>query len=142
MNKLRYLAAFAVMALCFLSFTPKTDAQVSFGVQIGAEPACPYGYYDYAPYQCAPYGYYGPEWFSGGAFIGSGPWYNRHDHFRGHVDRRFDPRSGYRGSFPQRGERPDWDHHHGTVEHFRGRDMREVHPRDDHDHDRGGHDRH
>jgi len=140
MNKLRYLAAFAVMALCFLSFTPKTDAQVSFGVQIGAEPACPYGYYDYAPYQCAPYGYYGPEWFSGGAFIGSGPWYNRHDHFRGHVDRRFDPRSGYRGSFPQRGERPDWDHHHGTVEHFRGGDMREVHPRDDHDHD--GHDRH
>jgi len=23
------------------------------------EPTCPYGYYDYAPYACAPYGYYG-----------------------------------------------------------------------------------
>ncbi len=142
MSKLRYLAASAIVALCFLCFTAKSSAQVSFGVQFGSEPACPYGYYDYAPYRCAPYGYYGPEWFSNGAFIGVGPWYNRHDHFRGHVDRRYDPRNGYRGNFPSRGERPDWDHHHGTVEGFRGHDTYLVHPHDDHDHDNHGHDRH
>ena len=137
MNRLRYLAASAVAALCFLSFTAKTHAQISVGVQIGEEPMCPYGYYDYAPYQCAPYGYYGPEWFSNGAFVGAGPWYHRNDHFRGHIDRRYDPRSGYRGPFPGRGDRPDWDHHHHTVEGFRGRDMHVEHPRDDHDNDRG-----
>ena len=44
---------------------------------IGAPPVCPYGYYEYYPYACAPYGYYGPAWFSGGIFIGAGPWYGR-----------------------------------------------------------------
>ena len=34
-----------------------------------------WGYYSYYPYACAPYGYYGPNWFSGGVFIGVGPWY-------------------------------------------------------------------
>jgi hypothetical protein len=54
-------------------------AQIGIGVQVGPgyvgpAPVCPYGYYDYYPYACAPYGYYGPEWFSGGVFIGVGPW--------------------------------------------------------------------
>jgi len=30
--------------------------------------------YDAAPYNCAPSGYYGPEWFSGDVFVGAGPW--------------------------------------------------------------------
>ena len=152
MNRLKYFSAAAVVGFCFLTFTPKANAQVSFGVQIGSEPACPYGYYDYAPYQCAPYGYYGPEWFSNGAFIGTGPWYHGHDRFRGHVDRRYDPRFGYRGEYPNRGERGDWDRHHGTVEGFRGRDMREEHARSgdrgnysgdpgNYSNDRGNHDR-
>ena len=148
MNRLKYFASAIAVAFCFLTYTPRANAQVSFGVQIGAEPACPYGYYDYAPYQCAPYGYYGPEWFSNGVFIGSGPWYHGHDRFRGHYDRRYDPRFGYRGGFPNRGERGDWDRHHGTVEGFHGRDMREEHFRDDrgnygrgHDDDRHEHDR-
>ena len=38
-------------------------------------PDCEWGYYSYYPYACAPYGYYGPSWFLGGAFIGVGPWY-------------------------------------------------------------------
>lgn len=42
---------------------------------IAGEPACQWGYYSYYPYTCAPYGYYGPNWFIGGAFIGIGPWY-------------------------------------------------------------------
>jgi len=33
-------------------------AQVS--INIGPAPVCPYGYFDYAPYDCAPYGFYGP----------------------------------------------------------------------------------
>jgi len=40
-------------------------------------PDCQWGYYAYAPYGCAPYGYYGPQWFYGGMFIGVGPWYGR-----------------------------------------------------------------
>ena len=43
-------------------------------VYVGPPPACPYGYYPVYPYACAPYGYYGPSWFSGGIFIGAGPW--------------------------------------------------------------------
>ena len=41
---------------------------------VGSPPVCSWGYYSYYPYACAPYGYYGPSWFSGGLFIGVGPW--------------------------------------------------------------------
>src|SRR5579863_28288 len=44
-------------------------------VYVGPPPVCAYGYYNYYPYTCAPYGYYGPSWFSGGIFIGAGPWF-------------------------------------------------------------------
>ena len=30
-----------------------------------APPSCPYGYYSYYPYACAPYGYYGSDYFIG-----------------------------------------------------------------------------
>jgi hypothetical protein len=79
---------------------------VDEGVDIGPEPACPYGYYEYAPYPCAPYGYYGAEWFAGGIFIGAGPWFRGPRGFRGHVDPRFDPRRGYARPLPQVHERP------------------------------------
>jgi hypothetical protein len=39
-------------------------------------PVCPYGFYPYAPYACAPDGYWGPDWFVDGIFIGCGPWYH------------------------------------------------------------------
>ncbi len=57
-----------------------SQAQVAVGVgvgpgYVGAAPVCAYGYYGYYPYACAPYGYYGPDWFAGGVFIGAGPWY-------------------------------------------------------------------
>jgi hypothetical protein len=79
---------------------------VDTGADIGPEPACPYGYYEYAPYPCAPYGYYGAEWFTGGLFIGAGPWFRGPRGFRGHVDPRFDPRRGYARPLPQLHERP------------------------------------
>ena len=96
-----------------------TSAQV--GVAVGPEPVCPYGYFPFPPYDCAPYGYYGPEWFINGVFIGAGPWFHGHDRFWGHVDRHFDPRHGYHGEFPHRGEHPvrPLDH----VENFRGSEL-------------------
>ena len=63
--------AFSALAAAAVSGFSGAPAQVS--ISIGAPPMCPYGYYDFAPYNCAPYGYYGPDWFDGGVFIGAGP---------------------------------------------------------------------
>ncbi len=90
---------------------PRAEAQMSVG--IGIAPVCPYGYYDYAPYNCSPYGYYGPDWFSGGLFIGAGPWFHGGRGFYGHVDNRYDSRHGYNGPYPERGER-SFNHFHGN----------------------------
>ncbi len=67
-----------LLQLPFLCSTPVARAQVSVGVNIGPAPVCPYGYFDYAPYDCAPYGYYGPRLdpFIGGVFLGAGPWFH------------------------------------------------------------------
>lgn len=80
---MRTLKLIAIMSLALL-FVPRTQAAevgiavgvgpAHFGVAIGAPPVCRWGYYSYYPYACAPYGYYGPEWFDGGVFIGAGPW--------------------------------------------------------------------
>jgi hypothetical protein len=100
-------------------------ARVSVGVRV--PPACPYGYYETPPYNCAPDGYYGPEWFSGGIFIGAGPWYHGPRGFYGHVDHALDVRQGYRGPLPARGERPAENRaaFHGQAMHdVRGREAR------------------
>jgi hypothetical protein len=94
MNGFKYLALVAVAGICFTVTAPKIEAQVSVGISVGAAPDCPYGYYDYAPYSCSPYGYYGPEWFTGGAFTGAGPWFHGADNFQGHVNSRFDAQRG------------------------------------------------
>src|SRR5271155_58383 len=99
-------ALMAAMAGFGLTATaPKAQAQV--GVEVGVAPDCPYGYYDVAPYACAPAGYYGPEWFNDGIFIGVGPWFHGADTFRGHVDNHFHPAHGYKGPMPAVGEKPD-----------------------------------
>src|ERR1700691_2305054 len=95
MNGFKFFALAAVGALCFAATTPNTQAQVEVG--IGVAPVCPYGYYDVPPYDCAPYGYYGPEWFAGGVFIGAGPWFHGSSGFHGHVNNRFHPDHGYHG---------------------------------------------
>jgi hypothetical protein len=98
-------ATFMTIAVGLLMATAhKAEAQISVG--IGEPPICPYGYYEAPPYTCAPDGYYGPEWYSGGLFIGAGPWYRGSNHFYGHVDHSLDFRKGYRGPMPARGERP------------------------------------
>ena len=35
---------------------------------VGPPPNCAYGYYGYYPYACAPYGYYGSDYFYNGVF--------------------------------------------------------------------------
>jgi hypothetical protein len=96
---------FAFLALFAAVFSAASVAPAQVVVGIGVPPVCPYGYFDYAPYNCAPYGYYGPDWFVGGVFIGAGPWFHGPHGFYGHVDNRFDPRNGYHGPLPERGER-------------------------------------
>ena len=104
MKRVTSLALTAVAACAFAAASPRSEAQVAVGINLGPEPVCAYGYYDYAPYSCAPYGYYGPEWFTNGVFIGAGHWYRGPAHFRGGVDYRYDPRHGYHGPYPGRGE--------------------------------------
>src|ERR1700685_4113614 len=92
---------FATVCIAVLCCAPSASAQVT--VAVGVAPICPYGYFSYAPYNCAPYGYYGPDWFVGGVFLGAGPWFHGPEHFSGHVDNRFDPHHGYAGPLPDRG---------------------------------------
>jgi hypothetical protein len=83
MRYLKYVGLLGV--LLFTVAAARTNAQVAVGVRVGpvgvavgAPPVCPYGYYGYYPYACAPYGYYGSSWFVNGVFIGAGPWYHRY----------------------------------------------------------------
>ena len=120
MKKLRQLGIMTIAA--GLLVAPAHNAIAQVAINIGVPPVCPYGYYEGTPYGCAPDGYYGPEWFSGGLFIGAGPWYRGADHFYGHVDHRLDYRKGYHGPMPARGESP--------AEHraeFHGQAMHDVH---------------
>lgn len=78
---MRTLKLLALLSLGLL-VAPRADAArigIDIGVgtgYVGPAPVCAYGYYNYSPYACAPAGYYGPEWFSGGVFIGAGPWFH------------------------------------------------------------------
>lgn len=125
MKGFKVLALVAFAILCFTIITPKTQAQV--GVEIGVAPVCPYGYYDVPPYNCAPYGYYGPEWFVGGVFIGAGPWFHGPEGFHGHVNNHFHPDHGYHGPLPARGDRPEPGKRLDKVAHFKGNEVRDGH---------------
>jgi hypothetical protein len=83
---MRYIK-YAVLLGAFTIFfaASNASAQVRLGVSVGvgpvavgvgAAPVCTYGYYGTYPYACAPAGYYGPNYFVNGAFIGAGPWYH------------------------------------------------------------------
>jgi len=110
---MRYLKYAALFGLLLFALSGRAQAQVRVAVGIGgpvyygSAPVCDYGYYDYYPYDCAPYGYYGPDWFANGIFIGAGPWF--HGYYglgyysrpwayygRGYYGRPFG-RSGYYG---------------------------------------------
>jgi len=112
MNRLKYFALAAVAGICLTAAVPKAQAQVSVAVNLGAAPDCPYGYY-------------GPEWFSGGAFIGAGSWFHGPDNFQGHVNNRFDAQRGYRGPRPNVGDRPEPSKPLDKISHFKGNEMRD-----------------
>lgn len=126
MNKCKYLALAAVAAICFLVSVPNTRAR-QVTVAVGVAPNCPYGYYDVPPYACAPYGYYGPEWFTGGVFIGAGPWFHGPEHFQGHVNNRLHPDHGYKGPLPQPGDKPEPSKRLDNNPHFKGNEVRDGH---------------
>ena len=122
MRRVTWIAIAVLAAGLSTGLARNADAQVS--VNIGVAPDCPYGYYDVAPYNCAPAGYYGPEWFTGGVFIGSGPWFHGPAGFHGHVNNHFDPQHGYHGPAPARGERPD-PAKRVDAGHFKGNEGRD-----------------
>ena len=122
MRGIKYLVlSIAVAGALFAATMPKAEAQIS--VNIGVAPNCPYGYYDYAPYNCVPDGYYGPEWFHAGAFIGVGPWFHGNDDFQGKVDNSYDPQHGYNGAMPKVGDRPAAQRR--APEQFKGNEDRD-----------------
>jgi hypothetical protein len=118
------VAAALVVGICFTATAPKANAHAQATVTVGVAPDCPYGYYDYAPYDCAPTGYYGPEWFSGDVFVGVGPWFTGVDSFRGNVDNSFDPKHGYKGDAPKRGEKAEPSKRVDSA-HFKGNEERD-----------------
>jgi hypothetical protein len=122
MRGIRFLLVAAVVASCFTATVPQAKAQVA--VEVGVAPECPYGYFDAAPYDCAPAGYYGPEWFTGDVFVGAGPWFHGKTEFRGKVDNSFDPQKGYKGAKPNRGEKAEPTKRVDST-HFKGNEERD-----------------
>ena len=114
----------AALAVGLTTIAPKAAAQV--GVEVGVAPDCPYGYYDVPPYACAPAGYYGPELFTGGVFIGAGPWFHGPEKFHGSVDNHFHPQHGYKGPMPRVGDKPE-EARRVDAAHFKGNEMRDGH---------------
>jgi hypothetical protein len=123
MKGFKYLSLTAVAGVCFILMAPRADAQIN--IEIGAAPDCPYGYYDVPPYSCAPYGYYGPEWFPGGVFIGAGKWFHGPANFHGHVNNAFDAQHGYKGPVPNRGEKREPARRPEQTADFKGNELRD-----------------
>ena len=153
--RVRYLKYLALLVAVLALPTVHSQAQVSIGVRIGptygiynAPPVCEYGFYPDYPFACAPYGYWGPNYFVNGVFIGVGPWNNFYfthptfyrpfyvnrgfgfrpgfEHFR--PAERFAPRETFRGErFNDRGFRsfngPRFDRDRGFD---RGRGFNEA----------------
>ena len=65
------LLAGTTTLLVSLALVPTVNAEVVISIN---PPPCSFGYYDYAPYSCAPSGFYGPGYFYNGIFLGVGPW--------------------------------------------------------------------
>jgi hypothetical protein len=100
----------AALSIVLLSGTSVSQAQVS--IEIGAAPVCPHGYYDYAPNNCSAYGYCGPDWFTGGLFIGTGPSFHGRRGFMDMSTTRTIPAM----VMPGRGEQP-FNHFHANDPH-------------------------
>src|SRR5262249_54138942 len=123
MNTIRYSGIFAVV---LAGLAASACGPAHFGVAVGGGPPVgPFGYYEVPPYDCAPDGYYGPEWFTNGVFIGAGPYYRGPRGFYGHVDHAYDFRHGYTGPRPERGAAPS-----GPRREFHGQAMHDARGRE------------
>jgi len=129
---MKYLRFVALLGIClfFASFANAQRVFVGVGVgpgyyygpaYYGPPPVCAYGYYDYYPYACAPYGY--PQWFAGGVFIGAGPWFHGFHRRSFYGPRGFEGR--FHGDFDRDGFRGRGFAHEGFV--GRGFARGEVH---------------
>src|ERR1700712_4406099 len=100
-----------LMLVAPFEMAPKTQAAVV--VVVGVQPVCHFGYYSYAPYRCAPVGYYGPGYFHNGIFLGVGPWAHW-GYANGWGSYRFVssggghyyPHGGYHSGYPPHGHPP------------------------------------
>jgi hypothetical protein len=119
---MRTITSFALAAIAGIALAAAPMARAQISINIGVEPSCPYGYYDYAPYRCSPNGYYGPSYFNGGAFIGVGPWFHGANEFHGTVNNRYDPQHGYKGATPKNGDKAD---SRGKAPAFKGNEERD-----------------
>ena len=132
MRYLKYAVLLGLLLAVSGAMAGTANAQVRFGIGIGVgpgyyygpAPVCAFGYYPYYPYACAPYGYYGPDWFVNGVFIGAGPWFHGFWGRPGFYGRGFYGRGYYGHGFYGRPGFRDFD---GRPE-FRGdRDFRTFH---------------
>ena len=137
MHSLKLIMLSAVAGCSMLAIAPKAMAQAQapttrgqvplnqgqVSLEVGVAPDCPYGYYEAAPNACAPYGYYGPEWFSGGVFVGAGPWFHGSNDFHGQVDSRLNVENGFKGRLPERGEKAEASNHLDKNDNFKGNEM-------------------
>jgi hypothetical protein len=57
MHRMKLFTLVATAVFAAIAAVPTTQAQIT--ISVGAVPICPYGYYDYAPYNCSPYGHVG-----------------------------------------------------------------------------------
>jgi hypothetical protein len=123
MSRIKFFAFAAMAAFAITPGAPRAAAQINF--YIGVAPECPYGYFDYAPHNCAPDGYYGPEWFRSGVFIGAGAWFHGSNDFQGLVDNTLDPQYGYHGPLPKAGDKPAAQRRAAAL--FNGNEVRDGH---------------
>lgn len=82
MKYMKYVLMIALLAmpLAYAQAAVRVGVGIGVGGYVAGPPACAYGYYADYPYACAPYGYYGPDFFVNGVFIGAGPWYHGWGH--------------------------------------------------------------
>ncbi|QMV17791.1 hypothetical protein GOB94_03065 [Granulicella sp. 5B5] len=130
--KIRSLFGYTVASLALLlTLGAAKPAKAQFSINIGVPPSCAYGYYDYAPYSCAPVGFYGPGYFYNGIFLGVGPWYRwGYSHgwgghrFSGGGGGRYRGNGGYRGGGVRGGGYRGGGYHgggaHGAIAHGGG----------------------
>ena len=100
MSNRKYLGSsvLPVLALVLLTSAAAAPAQVSISIGV-ARLFVLMGTSTMRPIVVFPTGSYGPDWFSGGVFIGTGPWYHGSHGFYGHVDNRYDPASWLRRTY-------------------------------------------